>query len=68
MEKRMQSHQLRTWRHLLLTPLLLVQIPEASDNPGMTAEFIPSKVQDALAAPQWKKATDEEMLALKKNK
>ena len=33
----------------------------------MTTEFIPSKVQDALAAPQWKKAMDEEMLALKKN-
>ncbi|CAL9000930.1 unnamed protein product [Prunus brigantina] len=33
----------------------------------MTTEFIPSKVQDALVAPQWKKAMDEEMLALKKN-
>ncbi|CAL2240277.1 unnamed protein product [Prunus armeniaca] len=33
----------------------------------MTTEFIPSKVQDALVAPQWKKAMDEKMLALKKN-
>ncbi|CAL8119796.1 unnamed protein product [Prunus armeniaca] len=49
------------------TPRVPIQIPEASDNPEMTTEFIPYKVQDALVAPQWKKAMDEKMLALKKN-